>query len=158
MGEILRAILDATCVDQNPAWYSVAITATSTGPLARALGRRSATIQCKKDTYFLMMAHTQDVVVGAAAPPFWEAKTYPSTFALQNLGSSDLYDFGQVQHGLAGYNSNNIITLPHYVLWKPSDLIGLVMDVPIQNPVGTVTDMTFVTLAGIEYRMPPGKG
>lgn len=157
MGEILRAVLDATAIYSAPAFYSQQIPSVSTGPLARALGRRATVLQCKSDTWFLMTGWSQDTQLGTANPT-WESKTFPSTFSVTDMKTSRSYSLGQILHSNGGYTLNNQIYLPSYILWPPASLIGITMDVVTQNPVATINAQTFVTLCGIEYQMPPGKG
>lgn len=158
MGEILRAVCDETCVYSQPAFYVGRVTQFATLGGTRLQVRRQAYIQCKNDTWFLMMGWSQSIAIGAATPPYFDTKTDPVAFSVQDGRSGESYSTGQLLHSNAGFNLNNIITLPEYVLWSPASLIVFSMDVPSQNTDAAVNDDTWVTLSGIEYLMPTGKG
>lgn len=157
MGEILRAVLDATALHSAPAFYGARISTTAVLAAGRTFQTREVTLQCKADTWFLMMGWTQDIAVGAT-DPLWNQKTFPSQFVVRDVRTSELLARLQIMHSNAGYNLNNMITLPHYQLWPPSSLIGVSMECLVENSTATVPIDTFVTLAGIEYKMPAGKG
>lgn len=157
MGELLRAVLDASCVQSNPSFYAGRVTEVSALGGARVFSRRQAFLQCKTDTWFLMQGWEIDVAVGAT-PPLWQTKTFPVQFSIRDAKTGDVFSQDQIQHSNAGFSLNNSITLPEYILWPPASLIGFAMDVPTQNTSATATVDTFVTLYGIEYLMPPGKG
>lgn len=155
MSELLRAVLDASCIDSQFALYTSSLTVVDTNTGAKTFGRRQTVIQCKSDTWFLMMGWEQDV---ASLPPalnggVWTSKTEPSTFQIRNLKNTFHFSESPVIKSLMGYNLNNFVYLPEYHLWEPSDLIGISEDVQITDNAG-FSKVNFVTLVGIEYKMP----
>lgn len=159
MGEILRAILDATCVDSNPAFYAADIVTVTTNTGARQYQQQQAVIQCKADTWFLMQGWSMDVAFVQAGGNYgWIAKTSPNAFTVQDMKTSKVYSSaGPIPYSDQNYNLNNFVTLPEYILWQPSDLIGIIETV-FTGQTAVFTFNSFVTLSGIEYKMPEGKG
>lgn len=158
MSEVLRAILDFNCVDSRPAFYSsqVAVDAPATG---LALGRRIATIQCKIDTYFLAMGAVQDCCyVNAAGPYLWEAKAFPSTWQIRRASTGERFSQTPQLQVLQTYNLNNFVTWDEYILFSPGELISIHEDVRTGTIAIPVTAYSFVTLMGVEFQMPAGKG
>lgn len=163
MGELLRAVLDATCVRAAPAFYSASIAsdAGGGGPGNVLLARRSTVLQCKADTWFLMMGYSIAAAYGTIPGPQWDdaagADLVSLAFQIQDLANSAALSVSPVARFNAGGQLNDATTLAEYYLWPPSSLIGVTMDVPTQVQLATPV-RTFVTLQGIEYQMPAGKG
>lgn len=157
MGEILRAVLDATCIYSAPAYYtgSVAFNSANTG--SRTFAMRNTVIQCKSDTWFLMMGWSFQSCAALAGNSQWSNKAESQVFNVTNLKMGKQLQFNDVEQDLANYNLNNFVTLPEYTLWEPSDLIGINMTVAITDIAARI-NTSFLTLAGIEYLMPEGKG
>jgi hypothetical protein len=157
MGEILRAVMDATALYSNPAFYAGSLTTPQDGPLPLQLGRRQAVFQMKADTWFLIMGWVQDTAVGLTSAQYTNAVS-PTTFLIQDMKTSETYGSGQIMKSNGGASLNQIISLPEYILLPPAVLVGLIMDVPITNINAPSRQTSYVTFAGIEYMMPPGKG
>jgi len=153
MGEILRAICDASCVYSAPAFYVGRVT-SAVATAAKSYGERRAVFQLKSNTFFLLMGWTQDVSVNTGQ--VWEQKSSPSTFLIQDMKTSKTYGNLPIQKQNGGYNLNNIVCLPHYILFEPASLVGVIQSIPVTDPAYTETT-AFVTLAGIEYQMEAGR-
>jgi hypothetical protein len=158
MGEILRALLDASALDAQPAFYTSALSIVAPVTGAASRGPRSAVIQCKAETWFLMMAWTMNTSLVSSSNPFgqWQPKAADDRFSVSDGATTRRYSVSNVPKSLQGFTLNNIVTLPHYVLWRPLDLIRFDEDVEITTPVNQRTEVNYVTLSGIEYKMPPG--
>ena len=166
MGELLRAVCDATALDSNPAFYTgrLEMVLPPAAPVALT-GNRSVFIECKPDTWFLMMGWAQSSARLSSLLPFegavvWDTKSAATTFAVRDVKSSRLYSPDLVQKVDANFNLNNFVTLPEYVLWEPSSVIEIIQNVPITNTSPTLTAYNnfIVTLAGIEYKLPSRPG
>ncbi len=156
MGEILRAICDASCVYSAPAFYTGEFISPMTAG-ARTYAERKSVLQLKADTFFLLMGFTQDIAIGPPTGLVWEQKVAASSFLIQDLKNSRTYANLPLLKSNAGYNMNNIITLATYILFEPASLIGITQTVPITDATGAVQSNSYVTLSGIEYQMPAGR-
>jgi hypothetical protein len=159
MSEILRALLDAACIDSQPAFYSVQLNQLSTVTGVKTFQLQNAFIQCKPDTYFLMMSWYQDSAFERIGGPYlWTTKTEPTAFTIQDAKTGETFSSnGVVLKGLQNYNLNNSVILPEYHLWGPSDLIAISQTIQLTDTGTVFTHNSFVTLAGIEYKLPAGK-
>lgn len=155
MGELLRAICDASCVYSAPSFYVARITTAMT-VAAHSYAERQTILQLKADTYFLLMGWAQEIAQGPGNGLTWEQKSAPSNFLLRDVKTSKTYGNLPMSKSNAGYNLNNIVTLPEYILWPPASLIGVIQKVPITDPTFARSD-AFVTLVGIEYQMQAGR-
>lgn len=158
MGEILRAILETSCIDSRTAFYSFALTYATT-PGALTFGRRQASVQCKSDTWFLAMGWTQDSgqPAGVANPYIWETPSFPSTFSIQRASTGEQYQLAPTSQVLQNYNLNNFVTLDEYPLFAPAELILVQEDVRVIGGGGVGSEVVFVTIQGVEYQMPDGR-
>lgn len=159
MGEVLRALLDKSCIDSNPAWYTLTVnnvTITNTG--VRTFALRDAFLQCKADTYFLAQGWAwlgAQAVGGNTAFPLGPAM---SGFSMRNERTGRQYQSsGIIPKAVQNLNANNFLTLAHYVLFEPGDVIGSTLQVGVTDTFAG-TGFYAVILAGIEYKMPGGKG
>lgn len=157
MGEILRAVCDATCISKRPAFYDVRVSGVVT-PGPRTWRYAQTFLQLKAETWFLLMGWTQDVAIGPPSPLVWEQKVASSAFQVQDMKTSKIYIFDQLYKPNAGYTLNNIVTLPEYILFPPASLIGVFTSVPLTDLDGATRADSFVTFSGVEYQMPEGKG
>lgn len=162
MSELLRAVCDATAIDSNPAFYTARLPVSVTGPsAANAFAERSKFIECKRDTWFLMMGWAQSTTQGVAGTSAtWDDKAQASSFTVRDAKTGRRYNaLETVQKVDQNFNLNNFVTLPEYVLWEPGALIEVIQNVPIAitNPL-TIDFQFIVTLAGIEYRLPDRPG
>lgn len=158
MGELLRAVCDATALDAQTAFYTG--TLAQTVPITGALtfGRRMTSVQCKTDTWFLMMGVTMNSSITAAGSVgTWVPKADASQFAIQDAKTSFVYSTPfAIPKVNMGFTLNNMVWLPEYILWPPSSLINFLMDFQLTS-VGTASSqVNYVTLTGIEYKMPQG--
>lgn len=157
MGEILRGILDDRALSAETAFYTLpVVTVCPTG--GDLFGIRSAVLQTKIDTSFLMMGLS---VFGqyrtAAASYAADSSTIPNDIAIRDMSSGLRLDNlptlrANTSGGLQAY-----MTLPEYYLWGPNAMIGVDMNVLIQTAAGNIrTYTTFAVLVGIEYKFPNG--
>lgn len=158
MSELLRAVLDATAIDSNPAFYTSRLTLVLPGGSgANAYAERSAFIDLKTDTWFLMMGWAQSI---AGPGGVWEPANFASAFTLRDVQTSRRFNsLDQVQKVDQNFNLNNFVTLPEYHLWEPSALIEVIQLVQTATTIaGPQTCNNIVTLAGIEYKLPDKPG
>lgn len=177
MGELLRAILDRDCTYSGPAFYTA-----RNGPFTLAGGAGSATfqdklsvIQCKPNTWFLCTGWAQSVTKEEAntggTVPFWSTgstsanayKNQKGAFSIKRMRTGEVYSTSQQnelpQQLTQNFLLNNFVTLPEYLLFEPNELIGVLQTVPTSNTgANSIVFNFFVTLAGIEYQFPAGKG
>lgn len=157
MGELLRAICDATALDANTAFYSVGVAQTTTVTGATTFARRNAFLQCKTDTWFLLMGWTMNTSqVQAAGPGNWDAKASAAQFTIQDAKTSFVYSNLPVPKVNQGFTLNNMVWLPEYILWPPSSLINFIEDINVTTIATALAKVNYITLTGIEYKMPEG--
>lgn len=158
MGEVLRAILDDNSVDSRVAFYSVDFhTVTAGGGIAFA--QRQVSMQCKTDTYFLLMGYAQDscsVQTGVGAG--WAGKSTPTTFTIQRASTGETFALTPTQQSLQNYNLNNFVTLDEYILFLPGELITVIENVGVNTAAAGIKLDTFLTMQGVEYQVANGKG
>lgn len=152
MGEVLRAVMDANAVYKAPVFYTIPIPPDTVA----AFHDMNTQLQCKSDMFFMMTgvgvaAFRTDVPSGSYANA--------NSFNQERLSFYRLNSTGQFintpavsSYCLLGQNFNAMMTFPEYILWKPSEIIGV-------NFIGRGLDTLgfqlnyFVTLFGIEYGM-----
>lgn len=147
-GEILRGVMAKNAVYSGPAMYVVPLNARDGTAATRATTR--GVLQTNDGLWFMAEAIVPTVTSGfgflrGSAPEF--IRLYDpadnSNFARVPL---------QMQQSLLGDTTlNNPHTLPEYILWPPSSVIGVEWEGI--NYVG-VTEFKFLTLLGTEYGMP----
>lgn len=147
-GEILRAVMSKNAVYSQPAMYCVSLNARDGTGATR--GTTRGVLQTNDDMWFMAQAIVPTVTSGfgflrGSAPEF--IRLYDpadnSNFARVPL---------QMQQSLLGDTTlNNPLTLPEYITWPPSSVIGV--EWLGINYVG-VTEYKFLTLVGVEFGMP----
>lgn len=161
MGELLRAVCDATCIDSNPAWYGARQSYQLAGSsAANAFADRSTFLECKTDTWFLLMGMAQSSMMNNnLAVPVWDDKSQATTFGIRDVKTGRKFNsVDLVQKVDQNFNANNFVTLPEYILFEPSSLIEVIQNVQIATTfVGPLSYLYCVTLAGIEYKLPEGR-
>jgi hypothetical protein len=169
MSEVLRAILETACIDSRPAFYSVDAQSTIANTGARSFANRTASIQCKADCWFLAVGWSQDASYAPAGTYAWESRTFPGTFVIQRASTQEVFAIAPTSsagsptgptwpvQSNTNYDLNNWVTLDEYVLFAPAELI-LIQETVLVTSIGAALADTFVTIAGIEYQFPPGKG
>lgn len=158
MSEVLRAILDHNCLDSRPAFYAAQIITAVPNTGVVTLGLRRATITCKSNAWFLCMGAAEDSgFFNPGGPYIWDAKAASRTFQISRGNTGEAFSIRPQQQSLINYNLNNFNTLEEYILFEPAELIQVDVDIRLTS-TANITAYSFVTLMGIEYRMPPGKG
>lgn len=152
MSELLRGILDQACVDSRPAFYTLMLQQVNT-VAARTFQEQQATLQCKTDTYFLVMAYamffTSSPAAAAGSPNPYTAQAVKLFDTTANEEFSNL----KLSPGVLNGPLNNCYSLNEYILFQPRQLITARMDVVLTDPGGAATGNNFLTLSGVEYRM-----
>lgn len=159
MSEVLRAIMDHNCVDSRPAFYSARSTLVTTGT-GFTMGTRQAQIPCKADTFFLVMGATMDEGnIEVPSPYRWAAKAFPNAFEIVRGSTRQSYYSSPQPAVLQNYNLNNFASFDEYILFEPAELIIVNMFMRTNTGGGLIwTVNAFVTLVGVEYQMPAGRG
>jgi hypothetical protein len=159
MSEVLRAILDHNCTDSRPAFYSMSFTTVGAGG-GLTFAQREMRMQCKSDTWFLCMGVSYDgsFFVNGAATFGWRPRDFFSTFELVRGSTGETFSFAPTQEILMNYNLNNFVTLPEYIPFAPAELIKATGNWPIDSATAGNNLTTFLTLMGVEYQFPGGKG
>jgi hypothetical protein len=157
MSEILRACLDANCVDKNSAFYTLPNVRISppTGGLS-TFGPDQVTLECKSDCFFLALGWAL-INTGwqLASGPFATAESADFRFQIVNLTRGRVYALGgPTPRNNVNRDLNNFVTMPQSVLFGPSDLLQsqeiVQTGTSFTNPL---TNYTSVVILGIEYRM-----
>lgn len=163
MGELLRAVCDATCIDSAPAFYTARLAyVRAVNQPANIFAERSTFLECKRDTWFLMMGWAQSTVNDPAlgSTGLWGNRSKATSFTIRDAKTGRRYCADStVQKVLQNFNLNSFVTLPEYVLWEPGALIEVIQNVQVATTLAftsVVTDL--VTLAGIEYKLPDRPG
>ena len=160
MSEVLRAILDKNCTYSAPAFYSAVVALQTVTAAAVADGIRTATVQCKTDTWFLLQGAAQVGFMNDARTPAFHVwgKTRPTTFQIQRGSNQEVFsNFPQIKAN-QNFNLNNFVTLDEYILFAPAELIVVNMGIRIADTVAPYAISQYVAMMGIEYKMPSGKG
>lgn len=144
MSEILRAVLDASCVDTRPAFYTVTMRQPTLG--AQQIVNLSGILQCKSDRWFLMTSAQMFSVGGS--PRYINFFQF-QTFDLRSLTQTKSYfsDSQNMLHGNMGDNAMNPMTFPEYILWEPNSLIGI----NCRSFAFNSEYHNYIVLTGIEY-------
>lgn len=146
--EVLRAVLEASCVNSQPAFYVMSLTAND-GVAARATER--GFLQCHKDKWFLM---TGIVPTGTESLGFLRIDE-PEFVRIFDPGGSQEYVLQPDNMQGSLYSESALafaLTLPEYLLWSPASLIGVEWTGKNFN-VAIERGFKFLTLVGIEYSM-----
>lgn len=158
MGELQRAILDKNSTYSASAFYNVLISNQVTNTGAPTLARRQGSLQCKTDTWFLVQAALLTgfgITAGQPSSPF--SKSGPSTFQIQRAGNQQVFSSSPQIKANQNYNLNNLVTMDEYILFKPAELIVFIGDVLVTDSAPYFA-INYLTLVGVEYKMPAGKG
>jgi hypothetical protein len=140
MGEILRAVLDKSCAFSNPAFYSIEIPAPGVGPV-----NRNGVLEMKSDRWFLMTGLAA-YVCGTFTNGYLANSAGQFQFEILRAGRS-VFNTGPVPGALFGYDCNQMLTLPEYILFGPNETLG--MNLRTETATG---DLPYgATLYGIEY-------
>lgn len=156
MGELLRAVLDETCLKSMPVFYCVEILKTT--PPISGVGSfefMSRQLQLKANRLFLMTGYTLSTINLTLG--VYNVPTEVSAISITDLVSGYQFDAninnpnqGQPR-ALANRNLNSFETMAEYALFRPNGLIQCsgVMLSRQQGPGNQFLDL--ITLAGIEY-------
>lgn len=148
-GEILRAVMEASCVYSNPAFYCIPMDA---GAVTNAVLR--GLLQLHKDRWFLLtnIIPTATEFSAVATDVGYQRLARPEFVRLYDPATNE--DFARVANQmhaseLGDTSFNYQFTLPEYIAWEPASLIG----VEWQGIGSATANIKFLTLAGIEYGM-----
>lgn len=158
MSEILRAILDANCVDSRTAFYcaSLSYAVPSTGAIT--FGDRRASIACKSDTWFLCQGAAMETGFFVPGGPYdWDNRGGQALFQIKRANNGEVFSNTMLPRTLANDNLSHFAQLDEYILFAPAELILIEERVAVttSNP-SPGTRYAFVTLQGIEYQLPAG--
>lgn len=149
-GELLRAVLEASSVYSNPAFYCIPLDAGAvTGATLRGL------LQLHKDRWFMITnvipTSTEFDVADPNATGFERVSRQEFIRIYDPADNGDFQRVAfQLQMSEIGDTSFNYqFTLPEYIIWGPASLIG----VEWQGVGSATANIKFLTLAGIEYGM-----
>lgn len=146
-GEQLRAVLDEAAVFIGPALYCIPLNGDDGTVNARA--RQRAQIQLHREFFFLATA-----IIPTATQSFGFERIDREEF-IRLFDPANEREWARIpfdmQMSLYGDSTlNNPFTLPEYLLFEPSSLIGVEWDEINYN---LTTEFKFLTLLGIEYGM-----
>lgn len=161
MGELLRAVCDATAIDSNPAFYSTQIDTVTTVTGAKTFVERVTFMQLKEETWFLLTSWYQTAsftTIAAIGAYGFGSDAESTTFEIRSAKSGRRYMQNPELRSNANFTLNNGNTLPEYILFEPGDTIEVRQQVQITSVTNIEQHATCVVLNGIEYRMPAGKG
>ena len=146
-GEQLRAVLDEAAVFIGPAFYCIPLNGDDGTVNAR--GRQRAQIQLHREFFFLVTG-----IIPTATQSFGFERIDREEF-IRLFDPSNQREWARLpfnmQMSLYGDSTINCpFTLPEYLLFEPSSLIGVEWDMINYN---LTTEFKFLTLQGIEYGM-----
>jgi hypothetical protein len=158
MGEILRAVMEKNCVYSQPSYFSIPLSLVTSGA-PPSFGRRQTSVQWKTDSWFLVIGWAQFTAFANVGLFGWQPPLYPSTFVLAKGNNLEQFEFGGPAPA-ANHNANlnDFVSLAEYPLIAPGELVTVFEDVQLTNTGSPFTRTTTLTLAGVEYQMPPSKG
>lgn len=158
MGEILRAIMDHNSLYSQTTFFSVPLSLNTT-VAATSFARRQASQQWKTDSWFLVIGWAQFASFSNAVNRRWAPPLTASTFTVLKGNNQEPFELaGPAPKALHNGNLNNFMSLDEYILIAPGELVTVVEDVEVTEPVAPFANVTTVTMQGVEYMMPPGKG
>lgn len=155
MGEILRAVLDETCLKSMPVFYCVEILKTTPPATGAPFEFLSAALQLKANRWFLMTAYALTTANLTIAE--YNVPTGVAALSITDLRSGYQFDanvnnpnLGQPR-SLINRNLNSLETMAEYALFPPNGLIQCsgVMPSRAAGPGDQFID--WITLVGIEY-------
>lgn len=158
MSELLRAVLDASCVDSQIAFYNAQVDTVSVNTGAITFAEKDVYFNCKSDTWFLLIGLTQHVSRVSASGNFF----YPSDAQVTSLQIANAQDQQAKSQGFTlksnlNFTLNNFQMLGEYMLFKPNDTIIIRQQCPVTD-AGVFTWTTNCTMTGIEYKFPADAG
>jgi hypothetical protein len=158
VGEILRAIMDRNSIYSQTTFFSIPLTIVTT-VAAKSFARRQASALWKTDAWFLVIGWAQFAAYDNAVNRRWAPPLEATTFQLLKGNNQEPFELaGPSQKATHNGNLNNFLSLSEYPLIAPGELVTIQQDVEVTEPVAPFTNVTTVTLQGVEYNMPPGKG
>jgi hypothetical protein len=158
MGEILRAVMEKNCVYSQASYFSLPLSVAST-PGTPSFARRQTSVQWKTDSWFLVIGWAQFTAFANVGILGWSPPLYPSTFVLAKGNNQEQFEFNAPSPAaLHNGNLNDFVSLDEYPLIAPGELVTVFEDVQTTNTGSPFTRTTTVTLAGVEYQMPPRPG
>lgn len=156
MSELLRAVMDASCVYKNPVFYSMRVFSTAnTGTQQTMTGR----VQIPGDRWFLCMGvyryevRTDIKWIDIFGENIGPEPQIMKTRLYNPLTGFDYYANGSsvpIPAGLANDNLNQGATLPEYILLGPQEIIAA--DITGAGLHGGSQFFNWVVLAGIDYK------
>lgn len=140
MSELLRAVLDKSCIYSNPAFYTaeIAYVAASDAP-------QTTYVEIKADKYFLITSisftNFSTAGGGTSAPAFGKYQIRRSR------SSQSLFPFPLNPSYFGSASDREVFTLPHYILCDPTDLL----EITFQPDLIAANRIFSLTFNGIEY-------
>ncbi len=158
MGEIIRAVMEKNCIYSQTSFFSLPLTLVTSGA-PPSVGRRQASVQWKTDSWLLVIGWAQFTAFANVGIIGWAPPLAASTFVLAKGNNLEQFEFGgPAPASNHNENLNNFVSLPEYPLIAPGELVTVFEDVQVTNTGSPFTRTTTVTLAGVEFQMPPRKG
>lgn len=154
-GEFLRKVMTEEAAFNAIGFYTLTLPAL---PNPVVYGQRlTAVLQAKKDRWFLATS-IYYAKIAQGPPQGFTLMSGSGLVELYDPSSSKVYWTPGTDAGDVGGPVATAYTLPEYILIEPGSLIGAAY-----TPINFLTasnpgDVVFLTLSGIEYAMPPGKG
>ena len=140
-GELLRAILEKSSLDSNPAFYRLE------HAFGASVTRQEVSLQLGRENYFLimqLMPYKLDVFGVAVFGPL-----LANSFQLVRSRNSQKFFSDATIGNLLGNNANYGYTMPEYWLLEPAETLTMIID-----PVNVVANQRVgMHFAGIEYRV-----
>ena len=158
MGEILRAVMEKNCIYSQPSFFSIPLSLVTSGA-PPSFARRQTSVQWKTDSWFLVIGWAQFNAFANVGIFGWAPPLAASRFVLAKGNNQEQFEFNAPAPA-ANHNGNlnDFLSLPEYPLIAPGELVTVFEDVQVTNTGSPFTRTTTVTLAGVEYQMPPGQG
>lgn len=162
MGEILRAVMDASCTFSAPAFYTLtilpkAVAPPDGGPQDYQLG----SLQLKQDRWFLCVGMSLDTgyitdnqimvpTINSAFTVTVQPSGYQTSFDAEFPPVANNLGRGGQQACVMNVNLNGWTTFPEYILFPPNAVVGVTGRMWSRNLVPE-TYINYLNLVGIEY-------
>lgn len=157
MSELLRAVLDASCVDSQIAFYNAQVDTVTTNTGVVTFAERDVYFNCKSDTWFLLIGLTQHNSRQAAGTFSFQSDALSSSVQIANAQDQQAKSQGFTLKSNLNFTLNNFQMLGEYMLFKPNDTIIIRQQCPVTD-AGVFTWTTNCTMTGIEYKFPADAG
>jgi len=140
-GEILRAVMEKSCIFSSPSFYSVELTVPATIPPIL-----TANLTGKSDSYFLIMGVAPYLLASAGGDNTAMAEIM--SFTVRSPKTSKIWTFGEMAGRSWGKNLAGMTFMSEYPLLEPDELLA----VDFSTEGFAAANVAGVTFVGIEYR------